>query len=108
MQFVAFQLRAPAALDRTTVQMFERIFLADSDCNYFMNRYGAVRPDEPEAAVVNGEFMALPPSGASKYYIGSVNHFGGLGGFDLLIQRLDRRVRGGCFVIRYTFITVIP
>lgn len=39
------------------------------------------------------QFMSLPDGGASKYYVGAVNHFGDLNGFELLIQRLDQRVR---------------
>ncbi len=91
-QFIVVQLRNPAPLDRKTVQMFERLFLADENCNYFVCHYGAVRPTQPEAEGVDGKFMSLPEGGASKYYVSAVNHFGNLNGFELLIQRLDQRV----------------
>jgi len=90
-EFVVFQLRNPAPLDRKTVQMFERILLADDNCNYFMCNHGAVRPSYPDAEGVDGKYMELPEGGASKYYVGSVNAFGTFGGFDLLISRLDQR-----------------
>jgi len=90
-EFVVFQLRNPAALDRKTVQMFERIMLADDNCNFFVCTYGAVRPTQAEAEGVDGKFMSLPEGGASRYYVGSVNYFGELDGFELLIKRLDQR-----------------
>lgn len=91
-QFIVFQLRDPRPLDRKTVQMFERVMLADNECNHFMCSHGAVKPDEECADAVNGKFMSLPASGASKYYVGAMNLFGDLGGFDLLVSRLQQRV----------------
>ncbi len=95
-QFVVAQLKDPAALDRKTVQMFERLFLADDDCNYFLDHFGATHPGSPGSQGVDGKYSSLPECGASKYYVGSMNYFGGLGGFDLLVQRLDCRVRCCC------------
>ena len=94
MEFVVCQLRKPVPLDRKVAQMMYRLLLADDDCNFFVCHHGATRPVMPEAEGVDGVFMALPDGGASKFYVGIVNHFGDLGGFDLLINRLNSQVWG--------------
>jgi hypothetical protein len=92
-QFVVHCLKSVSPLERKTVQMFERVLLADDSCNYFFCTYGATRPGMPAAEGVDGRFLSLPDGGASRYYVGAVNFFGECGGFDEMIRRLEQRVR---------------
>ena len=92
-QVIVHLLRQPVPVERRVVQLMERVFLTDDSCKWFYKYHGAITAADPDAPAVNGRFLALPAAGASKYYVGVVNHFGELGGFDAIIARLDQRVR---------------
>ena len=73
------------------LQQLGRLYLADAQCNFFFNRPShGVRGDSAEASKYNGACGKLPPGGASKFFVSNLNHFHECGGYDAMLQRLQR------------------
>ena len=86
LQLVVHFFRAPPEpghLKLAVLRILEHLMLCVDRCNFFLCTHGAFRPDNYDA-VEHGCFVSVPRSGASKYYLDTVNHFGACGGFDLM------------------------
>ena len=70
-------------------QHLSRLFLDDTHCNYYFEYHGAIRPEHPLAHLANGPAARLPAGGASRYYVGNINHFFKLGGYDAIVTRMN-------------------
>lgn len=66
-----------------------RLFYDDDSCSEFFALHGAILPRDDLAPTCNGPVGRLPTSGASRHFVGILNHFYALGGYEIMLARLE-------------------
>lgn len=81
-------LKSPEPLPNHIKDMWTQLMLGDPKASYFFARCGGVLPDSDEGKAADGPFAQVCPGGANGCFVANINHFGGLGGFDALLDRV--------------------
>jgi len=89
-QYIIQQFRQPAPLTPQVTFMWEQLCLGDAAASYFFNRTGTVTPASRTAEAVRGAFSRVPAGKASPHFVANMNRFGELGGYEAIMQRLER------------------
>jgi hypothetical protein len=99
MQAFVEALKCPTPLSAEFVQLGTRLFGADPRCKWFYARYGLEKAASKGGAptLPPAPFARVPPQlkgrlpDVSRFFVQNVNRFGELGGFDIVLARIERR-----------------
>jgi hypothetical protein len=82
-------LKEPIPINSELLTLCRQVFLLDPQWSQFYVYNGAVKPAACPAS--DSAWFAVPPSGASKYFIDLLTYFADIGGYEAIVSRLDVR-----------------